>query len=370
METTMMETTMPKPVETVVDATIIQETHIGDEAKLFKSRMYRSQLPDIGDKVIITYKEVRQDQGIIVTLNEYDDLQAIIYFHEFTRQKRIKSYTSLCHIGHLDVAEVIDINVNKKYISLSKKHLSEKDIKNELEHYELNRKLQTIIKKICIKLKIMLVDAYDSFIWDLVDWFEQNNDNDVDDDDGSNSIDNDNNNDSNNDNNDNNNNNNNNDNEVIDDDILSAFISKNIGVLEDCGYKHPYNLFSDKDQIVKLVGIDDISKKILDNITANHVDYFGKNIEKFCLEFSFKSFNFDGVSVIQEQLTKIKQLSETYPNIHSIDMLLNQSPMYKITVSTDNKSIIPDFIDKLKSLFIDISNNKSGVFQFIKSTNI
>ena len=58
--------------------------------------------------------------------------------------------------------EVIDAEEN--HISLSKRYLNEDDEKKQLNFYELNRKLQTIIKKIAVKLQIDLNILYSHLI--------------------------------------------------------------------------------------------------------------------------------------------------------------------------------------------------------------
>ena len=321
---------------------------------MFKCHMYWETIPNKKDAVVITYKEIRPDEGIIVTLNEYDNIDAIIYFPEFTRQKRIKSYSSLCHIGHIDVAEVIDVDINKRYVSLSKKYLADDDVKQYLEYYELNRKLQTIMKKICIKLKIPLISIYESFVWDLFKWFQENNEIEQQHEINSDTE-------------------GENDTTGLDDyENKPLFIKTNLQLLKslDKNWHHPYIMFNNKDTCNNLKSIDEISENILKIINDNHVDYFGKNIEKVCLEFKFNSFSMDAVTVIKEQLKKIQDLANTYSNIKLVEMLLNQSPIYKITITTDDKNIIPEFIEKLKELFIPITTKQSGLFNFIKSIDI
>lgn len=98
---------------------------------------HASITPSVGDYVIACIKEIQETIGYLVTLPEYDDVEAFINMKEVTRQ-RYKKLKGIVSVGDIQVVEITAVNGN--YIDASRKYLDLKKVDERLEEYKNKKK--------------------------------------------------------------------------------------------------------------------------------------------------------------------------------------------------------------------------------------
>ena len=140
------------------------------EQKNIECRMYKHELPSIGDLVMCKCYEVG-DLGSYVYLLEYEGFSGMITTSELSR-KRIRSLSQVINVGKVFVAEVINVDTERKYIDLSKKNVTSENRHTHEEKYHLAKKIQTLVKYIAREetskenaSKQTMLDVYEKYIW-------------------------------------------------------------------------------------------------------------------------------------------------------------------------------------------------------------
>ena len=85
-------------------------------------RFYLEKYPKVGDYVMVYIKKI-QDVGAYVTLLEYDNIEGIIPFVEFTN-KRLRSPSKVIRIGREEAMVVIRVDKERGYVDLSKRRVT------------------------------------------------------------------------------------------------------------------------------------------------------------------------------------------------------------------------------------------------------
>jgi translation initiation factor 2 alpha subunit (eIF-2alpha) len=112
---------------------------------------YKKKIPSIDDIVSATVKKISV-LGIEVTLSEYNDVRGFINCGEVSRKKKV-NFNKLLTVGKDVLLNVIQVNEVKQLIDLSKRTISEEDIKLFDEKHKLHIKLYNIFKHIFMKIK-------------------------------------------------------------------------------------------------------------------------------------------------------------------------------------------------------------------------
>jgi len=143
----------------------------------FNINYYNKEFPIIGDIVIINMKEPH-DNILESTIEEYPLLRGIMQISNLTNKKRISSIRKF--IKKIPVpAEVTDIDVNTKIVSLSRRYI--KDIEEKhLKYYQDKLKICNIIKNIKKTSEDNIDDIIIKTLYPLNDFIEiKKNDNDT-----------------------------------------------------------------------------------------------------------------------------------------------------------------------------------------------
>lgn len=112
---------------------------------------YKKKIPAIDDIVIAKVEKI-SELGIEVTLNEYNGVRGFINCGEVSRKKRV-NFNKILTVGKDVLLNVIQVDESKNYIDLSKRTISEDDIKLFNEKHKLHIQLYNIFKHICMRVK-------------------------------------------------------------------------------------------------------------------------------------------------------------------------------------------------------------------------
>ena len=112
---------------------------------------YKKKIPSIDDIVIAKVEKI-SELGIEVTLNEYNGIGGFINCGEVSRKKKV-NFNKLLTVGKDVLLNVIQVDETKNYIDLSKRTISEDDIKLFNERHKLHIHLYNIFKHICMRVK-------------------------------------------------------------------------------------------------------------------------------------------------------------------------------------------------------------------------
>eukprot|EP00759_Apiculatamorpha_spiralis_P008419 PhF_6_TR1543/c0_g1_i1/m.2814/K03237/EIF2S1; translation initiation factor 2 subunit 1 len=96
-------------------------------------RYYEKKLPDVDDFVMVKVKQVGETAAY-VNLIEYNNVEGMVPFTELSR-KRIRSISKHIKVGSYEVMTVIRVDKERGYVDLSKKKVSDNDLKQCEERY-------------------------------------------------------------------------------------------------------------------------------------------------------------------------------------------------------------------------------------------
>ena len=111
---------------------------------------YKKKIPSIDDIVLAKVENISQ-YGIEVSLNEYNGIRGFINCNEASRKKKVNLNT-LFTVGKDVLLIVIQVDGEKKFIDLSKRMISDDDMKNFTSKYKLHIQLYNLFKQIYMKL--------------------------------------------------------------------------------------------------------------------------------------------------------------------------------------------------------------------------
>lgn len=141
---------------------------------------YKKKLPTLDDIVIAKVEKI-SEYGIEVSLNEYDGIQGFINCGEVSRKKRV-NLNKLLTVGKDILLNVIQVNPINKMIDLSKRTISDDDIKLFNAKHKTHIQLYNIFKYIYMKLnqienpenidELKLYDYMCLTLWEIQTEFE------------------------------------------------------------------------------------------------------------------------------------------------------------------------------------------------------
>ena len=112
---------------------------------------YKKKIPTIDDIVIAKVVKISA-YGIEVSLNEYNGIRGFINCSEVSRKKKV-NLNKLLTVGKDILLNVIQVDENKGLIDLSKRTISDEDIKLFNEKHKSHIQLYNLFKHIYMKLK-------------------------------------------------------------------------------------------------------------------------------------------------------------------------------------------------------------------------
>jgi translation initiation factor 2 subunit 1 len=133
-------------------------------------KMRPTAIPDVDDITMIIPTKIT-DMGIYIQLIEYNNIEGFIPLSELSKYK-IRSINKIAKVGKKFPAIVLSID-EKKYITLSKKMVSDQEAKKCENNYKILKNIYDLINFFVRKLdkehhiKITIEKAYEEFIWSL-----------------------------------------------------------------------------------------------------------------------------------------------------------------------------------------------------------
>jgi len=144
---------------------------VPERAPTFKDcRMYEQELPNQDDLVVVRVNKV-EDFGAYVTLLEYNSIEGMILSSEVSR-KRIRSIHKHLRIGKQDVMQVLRVDKDKGYIDLSKKYVTEDDVRTCTERFTKSKTVHSIMKHTAVTCKRDVRDLLEAVAWPLYAKYE------------------------------------------------------------------------------------------------------------------------------------------------------------------------------------------------------
>ena len=132
-------------------------------------RFYEKRLPDEGDLVVVTIKEVGE-HSITVELLEYNRIEGMITQAEYSRMRKSKYNQGILKAKKMrkqEVCYVIRVDKEKEFIDLSKKQIQSNEAKEVEEEFEKGKKVQNLIYPLCDALNMDMEKLYEMIIWPL-----------------------------------------------------------------------------------------------------------------------------------------------------------------------------------------------------------
>jgi len=132
-------------------------------------RFYKKRLPDEGDLVVVTIKEVGE-HSITVELLEYNKIEGMITQAEYSRMRKSKYNQGILKAKKMrkqEVCYVIRVDKEKEFIDLSKKQIQSDQAKELEERFEKGKKVQNLLYPLCDTLKMDMEKLYEMIVWPL-----------------------------------------------------------------------------------------------------------------------------------------------------------------------------------------------------------
>jgi translation initiation factor 2 subunit 1 len=133
--------------------------------KDFQVRYYEGEMPKIGDVVMVKVESMT-DTSCYVRLLEYNNIEGMIPYTELSR-RRIRSISQLAKVGKLQVAVVIRLDEEKKYIDLSKKQVTTEEKKQCEERYRKSKTVASIMCHAALETQMNVLDVMRAVAWPL-----------------------------------------------------------------------------------------------------------------------------------------------------------------------------------------------------------
>ncbi|KAJ1561256.1 Eukaryotic translation initiation factor 2 subunit 1, partial [Cladochytrium tenue] len=100
-------------------------------------RMYEARFPEVDDLVMVNVRQIAE-VGAYVHLMEYNNIEGMILLSELSR-RRIRSIQKIIRVGKNEVVVVLRVDKEKGYIDLSKRRVSNEDVKKCEEKYNKSK---------------------------------------------------------------------------------------------------------------------------------------------------------------------------------------------------------------------------------------
>jgi translation initiation factor 2 subunit 1 len=133
--------------------------------KDFQVRYYENEMPRIGDVVMVKVESMT-DTSCYVRLLEYNNIEGMIPYTELSR-RRIRSISQLAKVGRLQVAVVIRLDTEKKYIDLSKKQVTAEERRQCEERYRKSKTVASIMCHAALETKLPVLQIMQTVAWPL-----------------------------------------------------------------------------------------------------------------------------------------------------------------------------------------------------------
>jgi translation initiation factor 2 subunit 1 len=128
-------------------------------------RMYESRLPKVDEAVMIQVRRIT-DTGVYVALLEYNNIEGLIPETELSC-RRIRSVASLVRIGRQETAIVLRVDHDKGYVDLSKRRVSDQDVRTCEDRYNKAKLVHSIMRHVADTVDLDLETVCERVAWPL-----------------------------------------------------------------------------------------------------------------------------------------------------------------------------------------------------------
>lgn len=132
-------------------------------------RFYEKELPDEGDLVVVSMKEVNE-HSVIVQLLEFDKIEAMITQAEYSRTRKTKygkGFLKVKTTKKKDVCQVIRGDKEKRNFDLSKKKIAHESKKEAEMKFEKGKKVQNLFYSLCGQFQKDMIYFYELIVFPL-----------------------------------------------------------------------------------------------------------------------------------------------------------------------------------------------------------
>lgn len=115
-------------------------------------RFYERELPEVGEIVVAVVREITP-AFVTVALLEYGDLEGSILLSELSR-KRLTSVSRITRIGKTEfcIVNAVSENRGRRYVDLSKKHVTEAEEKAARIRFSLSKQIQSLVRQMVVMI--------------------------------------------------------------------------------------------------------------------------------------------------------------------------------------------------------------------------
>ena len=127
-------------------------------------RFYKQEYPNEDSFVLCQVTEIDKNIGITVKLLEYSNIQGMVHLSEISKKRRF-NISGITKVGKREVLLVNSVDIEKNYIDLSKKRVTEEDRKKCTDRFSNSKIAMDSMKHVSRKLNMDLGELMESVIW-------------------------------------------------------------------------------------------------------------------------------------------------------------------------------------------------------------
>jgi translation initiation factor 2 subunit 1 len=128
-------------------------------------RFYEDALPTVGDFIVAEIDEIK-DLSISTSMLEYANINGTLMFSELSRT-RIKSLSNIIKVGKIEVLEVLNVDIDKNIVELSRKRVNDEDRTLTMQQYSQSLKVNQFVKECAIYSNMDPLKIYQDWIWQM-----------------------------------------------------------------------------------------------------------------------------------------------------------------------------------------------------------
>jgi len=134
-------------------------------------RMYKRELPEIGELVMIRVNTLNErEQVAYCSLLEYNNIEGMVQYSELST-RRVRSIKDHITIGKTEIMEVLRVDKKNSYVDLTKRLLKPTDINEGQEKYFKAKTVHSILRHMALLKRIKLITLYQQIAWPLYEQY-------------------------------------------------------------------------------------------------------------------------------------------------------------------------------------------------------
>ncbi len=126
-------------------------------------RLYNELLPKKDELIIVTIKSFDKNIGFYVTMDEYNNKEALLNISQSINGRARKNITSIVPINSKQVVYVMD--VSDEEVDVSRKNINKTEQTKLLTYFSQVKRLRTAMKKLSYFSGTDLTDLYENIVW-------------------------------------------------------------------------------------------------------------------------------------------------------------------------------------------------------------